>query len=170
MILRRAGSLIRAVLLIGAACVGLLAAAPGFLGLNVTTVAGSSMTGSIPLGSIALSRTVQARDVKTGQVIVFVPPGGRVPTIHRIVNLKRGHDGVIVATTKGDANPKPDPERVKMKGSGELVVSHLPYLGYAMHYIHRMPPVFYAALFALMLLVGPTRDRFRRGRTDLAAT
>ena len=170
MILRRLRSLLLAVLLVGAASFGLLAAAPGFAGFHSIVVAGGSMTGTIDLGSVAITRTIDTDNVKVGQIVVFVPPGGHVPVMHRVVSTKREGKSLVVHT-KGDANKTVDPHATKMKGKGEQVVAHIPYIGYVLHWIHSVPLwVLLLPLFGMALL-HPFIDLVRlRGRRQTAQT
>lgn len=166
MILRRLSSLILAVLLLGAGGIGLLAAAPGLVGMHSITVAGGSMEPTIPLGSVAITHTVDAARVAVGDIVVFVPPSGRVPVMHRVVKIHRLKDGVLAMRTKGDANDFVDPHVVKMKGSGEEVVAHIPFVGYLLHWIHKVPLTALAIPLLLLAfahpLAGAIRDRGSR--------
>jgi signal peptidase len=169
-ILRRFSSLVLAVLLVGAAGIGLLVAAPGFVGLHSITVAGGSMNPTIPLGSVAVTRTIEVDQVAVGDIVVFVPPGGHVPVMHRVIDMKR--DGkVLTVHTKGDANNFVDPHVTKMKGSGEEVVAHIPFVGYVLNWIHRVPIILFAIPLLMMAFAQPLIDLVRaRGRRTTVET
>jgi signal peptidase len=167
-ILRRLSSLVLVVFLMGAAGIGLLAAAPGFLGLHSVVVAGGSMTPTIPLGSVAISRTISIDDVNRGDIVVFVPPGGHVRVMHRVVQMKR-RGQILMVRTKGDANDFVDPHRVQMKGTGEEVVAHIPYVGYVLHWIHMVPLMALVIPLLLLALTQPLINLIRlRGRRQTA--
>jgi signal peptidase len=153
--------LVLTVLIVGAVCIGLLAAAPGLLGLHSQVVAGGSMTPTIPLGSVAISRTIDIDDVNLGDVVVFVPPGSsHVRVMHRVVSKKR-HGNILTVRTKGDANHFIDPHRVQMKGQGEEVVAHIPFLGYPLHWIHSVPLYLLVIPILLLLFTQPLIDLVR---------
>ena len=169
MILRRIRSLVLVVLLVGAAGIGLLVAAPGLIGLHSITVAGGSMDPTIPLGSVAITRTIEADDIGVGDIVVFVPPGGHVPVMHRVIDMKR-KGKVLTVRTKGDANKLADPHETKLKGSGEQVVAHIPFAGYVLNRIHRMPLIVFAIPLLLIAFGQPLLDLVRSRRRTPAQT
>jgi signal peptidase len=79
--------------------------------IAVQPVLSGSMTGYADRGDLLVG--VDTRDLHVGDVILFAPPApyetpGNRPVAHRIHSIKLV-DGTPVATTKGDANPEPDP-------------------------------------------------------------
>lgn len=117
--------LLVAVLLLGATL-------PTLFGFHQVTVYGGSMGDSLPAGSIAVTRTVDASDVNLNDVIV-VPgsEGGGLPILHRVVEVEEAN-GRRVVSLRGDANPTDDPRPVTLAGRGDRHVFHVPWLGYAM--------------------------------------
>jgi len=79
----------------------------------VQPVLSGSMTGYADRGDLVVGIATDASSLQVGDVILFAPPepygtpGGH-PVAHRIHDI-RIVDGKPVATTKGDANPQPDP-------------------------------------------------------------
>jgi signal peptidase len=115
-----------AVLVVG----GLLAIAfvPTLFGAESLIVTSGSMGKSMPVGSVAVTRLVDARAVSAGDVISFMSPGSRIPTTHRVVAVT--DDGVDrVFRTKGDANPAQDPEPVRVNGRVHVVERVVPFAG-----------------------------------------
>jgi signal peptidase I len=92
----------------GAAAVAVVA-----LQLQLSPVLSASMTGAFDAGSLLVSRPVAPDQVRPGDVIVFTPPGTADRYAHRVVTTERGDAGVAV-TTRGDANPEPDPWRAQL--------------------------------------------------------
>ena len=128
--------LARAVMLtLGAAVFAVVAAvtAPGLVGMHTIVVTGGSMGSALPLGSVAVTRTIDMHDVRAGDVIAFRQPGAGATVIHRVVDIQNADEG-LVATTKGDANAAADPEPLLMTSRGDRVVYHVPYVGYAVVY------------------------------------
>ena len=91
-------------------------------------VQGASMGKTYPLGSLALTRPMDRHDVRRGDVVLVARPDA-FPILHRVIAIR--HDsGRILAVTKGDANPEPDPKPVAL-GSRVLVAERMvPYAGY----------------------------------------
>lgn len=79
--------------------------------IAVQPVLSGSMTGYADRGDLVVG--VDTDDLHVGDVILFAPPApyetpGNRPVAHRIHSITLV-DGTPVATTKGDANPQPDP-------------------------------------------------------------
>jgi signal peptidase len=118
--------------------VGALAAslAPRLLGYSSVIVYGNSMTDTIPVGSIAVTKEVQPEDVAVGDVVVFYPPttsSNRLPLMHRVVAI-REEEGQRLFRTKGDGNATPDPWEIAIEGRGSRVVYAVPYVGYLVNF------------------------------------
>jgi signal peptidase len=107
----------------------LMATAPAFAGFHAITVAGGSMGDALPVGSVAVTRTVSAGDVRVGDVIAFRRSESAAPTLHRVVAIEE-REGRRVATTRGDANATDDYEPLALERSGERVLYYVPWAGY----------------------------------------
>jgi signal peptidase len=154
-----AGSLLTAVLAIGA--LAFAAAAYAILSLHVTglTVLTGSMRGTFDPGSVVLSRPVPVADVKPGDVIVFTPPGQDHAYTHRVVTVSGPPDKRVV-TTKGDANPSPDAWKAQLTGATvPRVFGHVPYAGHAFLAV-KGPKAHSALLGVLGVIVAVTGYRF----------
>ena len=103
---------------------------PRFTGGVAVRVHSASMGDTHPVGSVVLTEPVPRSAIEAGDVVV-IKKRDAAPTLHRVVEL--GHvRGRLVAKTKGDANPNPDPERFVLP-KRVLVARHtLPYLGYVL--------------------------------------
>ncbi|MBW3578973.1 MAG: signal peptidase I [Actinobacteria bacterium] len=97
------------------------------------TVLTSSMSPTMPAGSVAFVVPVDAEDLRVGDVITYrIPVEDRRVVTHRIVEIvEPGPEPTIV--TKGDANDAPDAWSAKLVG-GEAwrAVGAVPYLGFAL--------------------------------------
>ena len=101
---------------------------PALLGYERYVVTGGSMGGAIPRGSVVYEQRVPVERLRAGEVITFVPPGRADRVTHRIAAVAA--DGTL--RTKGDANPSPDPWRVRLDGPEQAVARfHVPLAGYA---------------------------------------
>ena len=100
--------------LVVAAGVAVLAAGIGFRmsDIHVQTVLSGSMRPTISPGDLAITQAVPVGSVQVGDVIVFAPPDGTKPVLHRVASREGD-----VLTTKGDANSVADPWRITLAGA-----------------------------------------------------
>jgi len=102
------------------------------LGWQVDTVVSGSMTPTIDVGGVVISKKIDPRAVETGDIITFrSPTNGRVTT-HRVMEVQTGDS--LYFQTKGDANEDPDPFVVPASNVLGQVRLHIPYIGYATQY------------------------------------
>ncbi|MEH3077449.1 MAG: signal peptidase I [Quadrisphaera sp.] len=104
-------------------------------GLRAVPVLSGSMTPYAAQGALVVTEPVAPQAVRTGDVVAFVPPApfarGDHPVMHRVAALEQV-DGKTVMTTRGDANPQPDPWRIALSGAdlGRAVLV-VPWAGWA---------------------------------------
>lgn len=112
----RAGSVLVAALL--AVASALLA---GVVGGSLTgawrlaPVRSGSMAPTMPAGALVVSTPAPAQAVRPGWVITFHRPVDRAVVTHRVVRVITPGPRPVVET-KGDANPAPDPWRLRLLG------------------------------------------------------
>ena len=115
---------------------GAVMVVPAVLGFERYVVTGDSMTGSFDRGSVVLAEVVPVADLRTGDVITFVPPPGEGPSgrvTHRIASIQPGPEGAVVVQTKGDANATIDPWLAQLDGPEQArAVVGIPYIGYVL--------------------------------------
>lgn len=109
---------------------GILALAVGITvrvaDLRFQTVLSGSMRPSVSPGDLAITQAVPVGSVRAGDVIVFAPPDGTRPVIHRVASREGD-----VLTTKGDANSVADPWRITLAGTTAYrLVFVVPFLGW----------------------------------------
>lgn len=131
--------------------------APVLFGYERYVIAGHSMTGTIPYGSLVYSKTVPASTLKVGDVITIVPPwdpDGK-PVTHRLTEVKRGKGskGETLYQTKGDFNRSEDPGPITFPQAA-LYEFHIPVVGLAFIYLARFG-LFVIGLPALIFGVVP---------------
>ena len=125
---------------------GVLAALVLFLGLAVgphlfdyrtVTMRTASMAPAVDAGDVMVLRSEPASEIRHGQLLTFnAPVPGRPVYTHRVVEVRRG-DGHVVVTTKGDANPTPDPWSAQIEGdTAWYVVAVVPALGWVLGALH----------------------------------
>jgi signal peptidase I len=142
---------------------GLLALAfgPTLFGGESMIVTSGSMGNAMPVGSVAVTRLVDARAIAVGDVITFRLSGARVPTTHRVAQvLDRGDERVF--RTKGDANPALDPDPVRVRDRVNRVEHVVPLAGWVAGYA-RTP------VGAILLLLVPAAGLFVDRRRARAA-
>ena len=94
--------------------------------LHVQTVLSGSMRPTASPGDLAITRGVPTASLRVGDAIVFVPPDGTHPVLHRIAT----REGDVI-TTKGDANSVADPWRVSLAGETSYrLIFVVPFLGW----------------------------------------
>jgi signal peptidase len=115
--------------LIAGLCAALM---PRPFGFRPTVVTSGSMGRSIPVGSLAMTRSVGADSVRQGDVILVREEVNGVaarPKLHRVVEMEQ-NDGSTLVTTKGDANAAPDPNMYVLPARVDVVAYSIPLLGY----------------------------------------
>ena len=106
----RLGRAIKEIVLTIAGLVGLLAivwlACAMLFGLSIVVFKTGSMSPTIPTGSAAVVREVQASEIRVGDVITVQREGATLPVTHRVVSVS-AHPADPAARTvelRGDAN------------------------------------------------------------------
>jgi len=104
-------------------------------------------------------------DIKTGSVVVIKPSANYtvgdvitfgkdtkkdIPTTHRIVK-SRAKNGVIMFTTKGDANEDPDTNEIRQSDIHGKVLFDIPFFGYIIDLARK--PLGFAVLIVLPALI-----------------
>ena len=110
---------------------------PRLAGYGTLVVRGGSMGEAYPTGSLVVSRSMAAKDVRVGDAILVGEEnaaGKSLPTLHRVVSLSQQGDQIVVQT-KGDANETADPNLYVLNGHVATPVYTLPYLGYLLGFV-----------------------------------
>lgn len=100
-----------------------------FFGLKPQIVISGSMEPTMPTGSLALARPVDARTVQKGDIVTVPRNFGDGLVTHRVIAIDTTEDGTTLLTLRGDANKTADPQPYAVSTAG-LVVFHIPYLGF----------------------------------------
>lgn len=106
--------------------------APHF-GWRVDTVFSGSMEPELKVGGVAVTRPVEAGDIKVGDIITFHSPLSEKVTSHRVIAVD--DDSSSHFQTKGDANEDADPFVVPAQNVVGKVCFHIPYFGYAAQFV-----------------------------------
>jgi signal peptidase len=123
------------------------------LGYKPAAVYSGSMVPTLPVGSLAVDRSVPSKSVRVGDIITFADPyvRGRIVT-HRVVRIFHTPHG-LAYRTKGDANAVRDPWTIRLPGSVGRVSFSIPYGGYALWYLHTREVRTGLILFAALLIL-----------------
>jgi len=121
------------------------------VGHELVVIRGSSMTPSIPLGSVVDIVHVQPADLRPGDVVTLKEPTGGVVT-HRIVSIAQLKDGTYIET-KGDANDKADAPAVPISWVWGRVEMSVPLLGFLLYMLTIPTGVLSIFSFAFTLLL-----------------
>lgn len=127
----RAGkSLVDALVLLAVLVFLALAVGPQVLPYRPISMLTGSMAPAIPAGSVLLSTFVPGEQVRVGDVITLqAPTGDREVVTHRIVEVERRDDAVLVRT-QGDGNPLADPWTAQLEGEVLRSAVVLPFVGH----------------------------------------
>ncbi|MBA2953066.1 signal peptidase I [Nocardioides sp. CGMCC 1.13656] len=136
-------------------------------GLRPLVFESGSMSPTIDTGDLAISHQVQADSLREGQ-IVSVPAGDGTRVTHRVVSVEHDH-GQAVLVLRGDANEVDDatPYRV---GEADVVLLHVPRLGYAVGWLSSPVGLFLLGLYAAFLVSVLVKGAPQRGPGSGAIT
>jgi signal peptidase len=126
---RRAPRYVASALSLVVTLLGLAFIVPAFFGFQRYAITGTSMTGTVDLGSLAYEEVVPVIELEVGDIITYQPPadsGIEHLVTHRIVSI---HGDTF--RTKGDAVPEKDPWRFQLvEQEQSRVVFAVPYAGW----------------------------------------
>lgn len=145
--------LLTASALLGVLCLMLTLVAP-VAGLRPLVFLSGSMSPTVPAGSLGVSRTTDAADLRVGDVVTVEVPGSFVT--HRVVEVEHA-DGVAVLRLRGDANREVDAQVYRVAEAPRLLFS-VPTLGSLVAWLSRAPGVHVLALYVVVVL-GSLRRR-----------
>lgn len=98
---------------------------------RVLPVLTGSMQPMIDPGDLVVTTPKPVREVRSGDVIVFHPPGDDDLVVHRVVDVSKGASGPTIRT-KGDDNDSVDPWNAELQGEVAWEVSRvIPKVGHA---------------------------------------
>ena len=99
------------------------------LHLGVRAVLTGSMRPDYGPGAVLLTQRIPVSTVKTGMIVLFVPPGKHSEYAHRVTSVTGQRNSPIIAT-KGDANKAADPWHARLVTPYAIqVIGSLPGLG-----------------------------------------
>ena len=98
--------------------------------IGFATLLSDSMSPSVPVGSIVLTKQVATAEVKVGEIVKLPLPDSSAQYVHRVMKVHQGSDGVQL-TTKGDNNPAKDPWVLEVTSDETpVVVAWVPLIGF----------------------------------------
>jgi signal peptidase len=127
------------------------------LGWRVDAVLSGSMEPELKVGSVVVTRPVQAEEISTGDVITFRSPISDLPIVHRVVATEDGSS----FETKGDANEIADPFVVSAQDVVGKVCFHIPFLGYVANFVKTPLGILLACSLGFLIVVNEMRDLLR---------
>lgn len=141
------------------AAIALTAVAIFMLHISIQPVLSGSMRPTFDPGSAIITRPIPTRDLRSGDIIVFHPPGESSVYAHRVTSVSGPADRPVI-TTKGDANPAPDGWHAQIVASSvPLVIGSVPGFGrFLVAVEQRDPRLILLATAALVLCVFGARD------------
>lgn len=102
---------------------------------RVKVVLSGSMEPAIHTGSIVVIKP--AKQYKVNDIVIFgKDTKSEIPTTHRIVS-DRAVEGIVLFTTKGDANNSPDTTEIKQSDIHGKVLFTVSYMGYLIDFVKK---------------------------------
>lgn len=93
------------------------------------------MEPTIHTGSVVIVKPTS--QYKVGDIVIFgKDTKTEIPTTHRIIS-DHAVEGVILFTTKGDANEDPDVNEIRQSDIHGKVLFSVPYMGYILSFIRK---------------------------------
>ncbi len=128
---------------------------PSFGGVFPMIVLTDSMSGTFDAGSLIICTTVDAKDVKTGDIICYFDPAGSgsTTTTHRVQEIKTDQDGSISFITKGDANNTADKTPVPAANLVGVYRFHIEGLGSFAMFMQTTPGLIIFAVLPVLALI-----------------
>jgi signal peptidase I len=98
-------------------------------GYQPLAIRSGSMTPTLGVGDLVLTRSVPATSIRPGQIVTFHDPDlGFQLVTHRVVQVKRA-GGTLEVETKGDANKVPEHWSIAASSEVGRTFAHVPELG-----------------------------------------
>lgn len=143
-------ALLGTALTLGVVCI----VVPKVLGAVPLTILSGSMAPSMPPGSLAVVRPVDATRAQVGDVLSYEPePDDPTLVTHRVIAVTKDASGTVALTFQGDANPAPDERPVRPEQVQGSVVYSVPYVGWVSNRLNAAPGARYAHWAAYVLIV-----------------
>jgi len=130
--------------------VGTVVGVPRALGTDhpFLAIETGSMVPTLHRGTLVVIEHVPASAIGVGTIVAYATTCLPSPVVHRVIAVKSTATGPVY-TTKGDANPSPDPCPVPYSSVLGKVVVIAPYLGFFI-----LSPEFTASVMAVAVLLG----------------
>ena len=133
------GHALRTLRLLGTVALGALAllliaaVAPNLAGHHTLLIKSGSMGQAVPVGSLVVTRSIPAEQVRVGTIVLIGTPGqGSDPVLHRVVERSEASDGAtITVRTKGDANTAADSDPYVLPDEVLTPAYVIPRIGFA---------------------------------------
>jgi signal peptidase I len=100
------------------------------VGYGLYAVRSGSMSPALEVGDLVVTRLVDPSEIEPGDVITS-DTGGRAVVTHRVITVQAADDGPVF-TTRGDANPTPDPLVARADQFHGRVDWRVPLLGFVL--------------------------------------
>ncbi len=143
-----------ALVVVGLSCAGAVAL-QAWSGTHtpLLAIATGSMTPTLVRGDLVVIQHVSSAQIAVGDIIAYSGSCLPAPTVHRVISITSGPSGPVY-TTKGDANPSPDPCPVPYSEVDGRVVAVIPAAGYLL-----LEPAFTVGAVAVAILIPPVLRR-----------
>lgn len=143
------------------------ATVPMLWGNRTVVIISGSMEPNIGTGAAVVASPVSSSSVKRGDVLVFAVGTATLPRVHRVVKIETVK-GVRTVTTRGDANPSDDADKIPLTNTAWRVSYAVPFVGYVIAFATQ--PLGTLTLVIVPLLVigaGSVLEWYNKKRTRL---
>lgn len=143
---------------------------PSVGGVFPMIVLTDSMAGTFDAGSLIFCNSVDAKDVKEGDIICYFDPSGNgtTTTTHRVSEIQTSSDGSLSFVTKGDANNDVDPTPVPESKLVGVYKFHIAGLGSVAMFMQTTPGLIIFVVLPIAILIA--YDVIRRRMFDKKKT
>lgn len=128
---------------------------PSVGGIFPMIILTDSMEPAFSSGDLIICHTIEAEDVKEGDIICFYDPAGNgVTTVtHRVTKVTKDDSGALAWETKGDANNTEDSVLVPAKNLVGIYQKHFAGLGNAAMFMQTTQGLIICVICPIILLV-----------------
>lgn len=128
---------------------------PSVGGIFPMIILTDSMQPEFSSGDLIICKTIDAEDVKKGDIICFYDPEGNGTTTvtHRVVKVTKDDSGALAWETRGDANNTDDSTLVPEKNLVGIYERHFAGLGNAAMFIQTTQGLIICVICPIILLV-----------------
>jgi len=122
----------------------------------LVAIASGSMSPALETGDLVIIQGVSPTNIQVEDIIVFDKPQGS-RTIHRVTQIQTQPNGTIQFKTKGDANPREDPQWIPEQNVHGRVIHRILYIGWLA--LDPTIPIIIVSITVIIIILWPEKRR-----------